>query len=92
MENNFAIVVGRVIWGIGTIGSLASGKMFEVSKVVGTYYPSIETSYNWGLVVGCLVSTFIAGALFVALGQMTEGIERNNYYLSAVAKSIEERK
>lgn len=88
MEDNFATKVGHIISIAGVVGGLISGKVFEVSSVVGTYYTRVETSYNWGLAVGCIVSSLIVGALFVTLGNIQDRLDKNSYYFHEMTNSL----
>lgn len=90
MENNFSKKVASVIWLLGSMGGLIAGKVFEVTTIVGVYYPREETSYNWGLAMGCIISSLITGALFMSLGEIQDSLDKNYNTLSNLNKSSQE--
>lgn len=87
MEKNFATKVGYLIGGLGTVGGFICGSVFPTINLSAKYSWEM-TSYNWGLAIGCVVSSLIAGALFVCLGNIQESIDKNSYCLNRLIDEL----
>lgn len=88
IKENFAKKVGCLIWIVGTIGGLVCGGVFPTINLDARYSWEM-TSYNWGLAIGCVVSSLVIGALFVCLGNIQESIDKNSYCLNRLIDELQ---
>ena len=98
-ENNIAntlrnIGIATII--LGVIGSFICGAVFETVTYDYSYYSGydIEEAYNWGVVVGGSVSSFIAWILFISFSEvislLQENVNKQKEILEKISISIRE--